>query len=113
MYAYLNVYTNFPWEIKYGGKFDLCAAYGPNHTILTSSVKAIMKAITDTVFLVPCSGGVRIFHLLWEYFPTRERVLGGSLAGSSLIYLRTMLILYHHTALPSNKEHLVVTEWDY
>ena len=23
MYAYLNVYTNFPWEIKYGGKFDV------------------------------------------------------------------------------------------
>ena len=27
MYAYLNVYTNFPWEIKYGGRFDLCALY--------------------------------------------------------------------------------------
>ena len=33
----------------------------PNHTILTSSVKAILKAMIDTVFLGPSLGGVRIF----------------------------------------------------
>ena len=33
MYAYLNVYTNFPWEIKYGGRFDLCAILKSSQTV--------------------------------------------------------------------------------
>ena len=38
------------------------ATWRPNHTILTSSVIAILKAMIDTVFLGPSFGGVRIFY---------------------------------------------------
>ena len=60
------------------------ATWRPNHTILTSSVIAILKAMIDTVFLGPSSGGVRIFYERWEFFTTRESTLGPT--GWSLSY---------------------------
>ena len=62
------------------------ATWRPNHTILTSSVIAILKAMIDTVFLGPSSGGVRIFYERWEFFTTRESTLGPT--GWSLSYLK-------------------------
>ena len=38
------------------------ATWRPNHTVLTSNVKAILKAMIDTFFLGPSLGGVRIFY---------------------------------------------------
>lgn len=63
------------------------ATWRPNHTILTSSVIAILKAMIDTVFLGPSSGGVRIFYERWEFFTTRESTLGPT--GWSLSYVYT------------------------
>ena len=37
------------------------ATWRPNHAIFTSSVNAIWKAMTDTVFSAPSLGGVRVF----------------------------------------------------
>ena len=51
------------------------ATWRPNHPILTSSVTAILKAMTDTVFLGPSLGVVRIFYLRLEVFSTRESTL--------------------------------------
>ena len=51
------------------------ATWRPNHQILTLSVTAILKAMTDTVFLGPTLGVVRIFHLRLEVFWTKESTL--------------------------------------
>ena len=45
----------------------------PNHTVLKSSVKAILKAMTHTVFIGPNLGVVRIlFFTAWSFFNKRE-----------------------------------------
>ena len=54
----------------------------PKHTIFTSSVTAILKAITDTVLLGPGLGMTRVFTCIWG-FVQQERVLWGWLAGPS------------------------------
>ena len=49
------------------------ATLGPNHQILTSSVKAILKALTDTFFVVSRLEVVRIFLFrLWGFNNKRE-----------------------------------------
>ena len=49
------------------------ATWRPNHPILTSSVTAILKAMTDTVFLGPTLGVVRFFLFrLGGFFNKRE-----------------------------------------
>ena len=60
------------------------ATWRPNHTILTSSVKAILKAMIDTVFLGPSLGGSEFVNNYGRFFQ-RERVLWGWLAGPCLI----------------------------
>ena len=70
---------------------DTKATWQPNHPILTSCVKAILKAMTDTGFLGP---GLRIFRFFFIYgqkFLQQERVLLGCLADPSLN--KTMLTL--------------------
>ena len=59
------------------------ATWQPNHTILTSSVKAILKAMIDTGFLRPSLGGVSEFFNNGRRFLQRERVLWGWLADPS------------------------------
>ena len=68
------------------------ATWRQNHTILTSSVKAILKAMINTVFLGPRKGGVRTFYQQWEVFLTRESTL--RLTGWSLSYPLCMLCFY-------------------
>ena len=60
------------------------ATWRPNHTILTSSVKAILKAMIDTVFLGPSLGGSEV-NKNGRSFLQKERVLWGWLAGPSHI----------------------------
>ena len=61
------------------------ATWWPNHTILTSSVKEILKALTNTFFLGPSLRVVRIFCLSWDVFTTRDSTLG--LTGRTFSYL--------------------------
>ena len=56
----------------------------PNYTILTSSVLAILKALTNT-FLGPSLGVVKKIYLRVEVFPTGESAMG--LTGWTLSYL--------------------------
>ena len=51
---------------------------------LTSSVKAILKAMTNTGFLGPSVGVVSFLNLRWKIFLTRESALG--LTGWTLFY---------------------------
>ena len=51
------------------------ATWQPNQPILTSRNIAILKAMTNTLFFLPSLGLVRIFHLLFEVFSTRESTL--------------------------------------
>ena len=49
------------------------SAWQPNRTILTSSVKAIMKAMTDTVFWGPSLGeGQNLLFTVGGFFNNRE-----------------------------------------
>ena len=59
------------------------ATWRPNHIIFSSSVKAILKAMTDTDFLGPSLGVVRIFLFTVGGFFQQERVLWGWLPGPS------------------------------
>ena len=61
------------------------ATWRPNHTILTSSVKAILKAMIDTFFWGPSLGGGSELCIKGGRFFQRERVLCGWLAGPSHI----------------------------
>ena len=58
------------------------ATWWPNHSILTSCVTAILKAMTEMVFLRPILRVVRIFYLRLEVFQW-ERVLCVWMAGHS------------------------------
>ena len=59
----LNFWNRLHPKIAFLGHFlTQTATWQLNHTILTSSVKAILKAMTDTVFLGPSLGGVRICY---------------------------------------------------
>ena len=58
------------------------ATWRPNYTIATSSVIAIRKVMTDTVFLGPSLGVVWFFFYDGK-FSQRERVLWSWLAGPS------------------------------
>ena len=51
------------------------ATFQANHTILTLSVKAIFKAMTNMVLGTRFSG-VRTFHLLWEVFQQEREFWG-------------------------------------
>ena len=59
-----------------------------NHTILTSSVKAVLKAVNGTVFLELSFGVITIFYLWWEIFSTRESTL--RLTARTFSYLNIM-----------------------
>ena len=75
------------------------ATWRPNHTILTSSVIAILKAMINTVFLRPNLGGVRIF-INGGNFLQRERVLWGRLAGPSHSLLANIKLFVYFQSSP-------------
>ena len=58
------------------------ATWRPNHPTLKSSVTAILKAITDTVFGIKFRGGQTNLFTGWMFFQW-ERVLWGWLPGPS------------------------------
>ena len=81
----LNFWNQLHPKIAFVCRFwTQTATWQPNHTILTSSVKAILNAMIDTVFWGPSLGGIRILYLRWEVFLTREITL--RLTGWSLSY---------------------------
>ena len=51
------------------------AFWGPNHTILTSSVNAVLIVMTNTIFLAPSLGVDWIFNLSLEGCPTKGTTL--------------------------------------
>ena len=59
----LNFWNKLHPKIAFSCRFwTQTATWQPNHTILTSSVEAILKAMIDTVFLGPSLGGVRLSY---------------------------------------------------
>ena len=66
----------------------------PNHAIMTSIINAILKAMTDMVFLVPILGVVRIWYFCWEAFLSRETPL--VVNGWALSYPKCFEIFFLH-----------------
>ena len=73
----LNFWNQLLLKIAFLCRFwTQTANWQPNHTILTSNVKAILKAMINTVFFGTKFRGVIIFYYWWEVFSTRESTLG-------------------------------------
>ena len=76
------------------------ATWQPNQTILTSSVKAILKAMINKVVLEPSLGVVRIFYSWWEVFSTRESTLRLTAHTSSFVIMSYSEMLTFRCLLP-------------
>ena len=86
MYTYLNVYTNFPWEIKYGGRFDLCAVstykIWPRLLVKTVNPPLGHRLPSNPIYYFPIFipyGSVRIIDyivkplLFWFFFVSEQK----------------------------------------
>ena len=69
------------------------AIWRPNHVILISSVKAILKAIIDMVVLGQTLRVVRILYFCWEVLSTRESTL--VVTGWTLSYEYFLLFFFY------------------
>ena len=98
--AYAINSQSWTFETDYTKKLHLCrfwtqtATWRPNHTILTSNVKAILKAMIDTIFLGPSVGGGQIFLITLEGFYNKREYSGADWL--VLLLMKSFLVLMKH-----------------